>query len=158
MKGATKMYFTDYSCVVDILFNTSLYKSVFSVYSFGKLVFCLSVLFVFFACSEFKVIFKNFCNIWINMIYVVGVRYSVFLFSFITSHFNSLWGQMSYYKKLIAALNKKDASRELLSFRNYIYKEKCGTFTKWEIVKETLSANIYIFWENLVSISFILNL
>ena len=30
---------------------------------------------------------------------------------------------------------------ELLSFKNSIYKEKCGTFTKRKSVKETLSAN-----------------
>ena len=33
----------DYSCVVIILFNMSLYKSAFSTYSFGKLVFQHSV-------------------------------------------------------------------------------------------------------------------
>ena len=39
VKGATKLYFLHYSCVVIILFNTGLQKSVFSIYSFGKLVF-----------------------------------------------------------------------------------------------------------------------
>ena len=33
------------------------------------------------------------------------------------------------------------ASRDLLSFTSFIYKEKCGIFTKWESVKEALSAN-----------------
>ena len=46
VKGATKLYFTHYSCVVIILFNTGLYKSAFSISSFGKLVFCLSAPFV----------------------------------------------------------------------------------------------------------------
>ena len=78
------MCFTHYSCVVIILFNTGLYKSVFSTYSFGKLFFCLSVLFVFSACSEFDVIFMNVCDICIIIIYIVGVRYSVFLSSLIT--------------------------------------------------------------------------
>ena len=55
VKEATKLYFTYYSCVVVILFNTSLYKSVFSTYSFEKLVFCLSTAFAFSACSEFDV-------------------------------------------------------------------------------------------------------
>ena len=31
---------------------------------------------------------------------------------------------------LIIVLNKKYASGELLSFKNFIYKGKCGTFTK----------------------------
>ena len=42
IKVATKLYLAHYSCVVIILFNTGLYKSVFSTYSFGKLVFCFS--------------------------------------------------------------------------------------------------------------------
>ena len=29
-----------------------------------------------------------------------------------------------------------------MGFKNSIYKEKCGTFTKWGRVKETLPANI----------------
>ena len=39
LKEATVLYFTRYSCVVFILFNTGLYKSAFSIDSFGKLVF-----------------------------------------------------------------------------------------------------------------------
>ena len=60
LKGATKFYFTHYPCEVIILFNTGLYKSVFSTYSFGKLVFYLSAYFVFSAaCSEFDVILTS---------------------------------------------------------------------------------------------------
>ena len=44
IKGATKSYFTHYSCVVIILFNTGLCRSAFSTIYFGKLVFRLSVL------------------------------------------------------------------------------------------------------------------
>ena len=51
-KGATNLYFTHYSCVVFILFNTGLCESAFSNNSFGKLVFYRSV--------EFDVIFINF--------------------------------------------------------------------------------------------------
>ena len=40
IKGATKSYFTHYSCVVIVFFNTA----AFSTVSFRKLVFCLSVL------------------------------------------------------------------------------------------------------------------
>ena len=51
LHGATKLHFTDYSCVVFILFNTGLCKSALLTNSFGKLVFHRSVLFVFSACS-----------------------------------------------------------------------------------------------------------
>ena len=60
-KGATKLYFTHYSCVVIILFNTGLCSSAFSTISFWKLVFCLFVLSVFFVwvkCFEPR----HFCN------------------------------------------------------------------------------------------------
>ena len=43
-KETTKSYFTHYSCVVIILFNTGLCRSTFSTISFGKLFFHLSVL------------------------------------------------------------------------------------------------------------------
>ena len=49
-KGATKSYFTHYSFVVFILFNTGLCKSAFSTNSFRKLFFYRSALFVFSAC------------------------------------------------------------------------------------------------------------
>ena len=52
VKGATKLYFTHYSCVIIILFNTDLCRSTFSVISFRKLVFRLSVLSVFFVSSQ----------------------------------------------------------------------------------------------------------
>ena len=50
IKGATKLYFTHYSCVVFILINTGLCKSAFSTDFFGKLVFYRFALFVFSAC------------------------------------------------------------------------------------------------------------
>ena len=42
-KVAPKSYFAYYSCMAIILFNASLYKCAFSMYSLGKLVFCLPV-------------------------------------------------------------------------------------------------------------------
>ena len=39
------------------------------------------------------------------------------------------------------ALNKRRAPRENLSFKNSIFKQKCGTFSKSESAKETLSAS-----------------
>ena len=38
-KGAAKLYFTHYIGAVIVLFNTGLYKSVISAYSFAKLLF-----------------------------------------------------------------------------------------------------------------------
>ena len=52
IKGATKSYFTDYSCMVIILFSTGLCRSTFSAISFEKLVFCFPVLYVFFALNQ----------------------------------------------------------------------------------------------------------
>ena len=46
----------------------------------------------------------------------------MFLFSIL----KAICKNRSHHKNLITALNKKHASRELLSFRNLIYKEKCG--------------------------------
>ena len=43
-KGATKFYFTHYSCVVIVLFNTALCCSAFSTVSFRRLIFRLSAL------------------------------------------------------------------------------------------------------------------
>ena len=51
VKGAIKSYFTYYSYVVIIFFKTGLYMSAFFIYSFGKLNYRLSVIFVFSACS-----------------------------------------------------------------------------------------------------------
>ena len=57
-KGATKLYFTHYSCVVIISFITGLWRSAYSAYStystisFWKVVFCLSVLSVFFVLNQ----------------------------------------------------------------------------------------------------------
>ena len=122
LKGATKLYFTHYSCVVIILFSTRLYQSVFSTYSFGKLVFCLSALFMFSACSEFDVTVLNFYDICIIIIYIVGVRYSVLLFSLITYHLYSLWEQtgiISRHKNLITTLNKNPCLQGAFEFEKF---------------------------------------
>ena len=60
VKGATKLYFMHYSCVVFILSNLDLYKSGFPTYSFENLVSDLSVFFFFcLFCFELAVIFKD---------------------------------------------------------------------------------------------------
>ena len=67
----------------------------------------------------------------------------------VTSQLNNLRGQI-HVKNLITDVNKKYASRELLNFINSIYREKCGTFTKWEALKEKLSAFLLnIFFEKI---------
>ena len=53
IKGATKLYFTLYLCVVIISYSTGLPKSAFSTYYFGKLVFRPSVFYLFSVCCEF---------------------------------------------------------------------------------------------------------
>ena len=63
------------------LLNTGLYKSVFSTYSFGKLVLCLCARFVFSARSEFEVIFINFCNLCIMTNYLQRVVFFTYRFS-----------------------------------------------------------------------------
>ena len=82
-KGATKLYFTHYSCGVIVLFNKGLYSPVFLLF-FWKTSLFVFLRFLFSACSEFDVMFMNFCNICITTIHIVDVRYSVFLFSRIT--------------------------------------------------------------------------
>ena len=119
---------------------------------FWKTRFCLSALFVFSACPEFDVISITFYKICIIIIYIVEIRYSVFLFLLITSHLNNYENrQVNVIKTWLDLF----ASREVLNFKNSIDKEKCGTFTKRESVKETYQQIIY-FWENLRSRSFIL--
>ena len=57
LKGARKSYFMDYMCVVNILLDTDLYKSVFSTYTnFSSFVYCVFCLF----CLDFDVILINF--------------------------------------------------------------------------------------------------
>ena len=103
-KGVTKLYLTHCSCVAIILFNRGLYKSLFSTYPFGKLVFCLFAIFVFSACSEFDLILINFFNVCIIIIYIVGVRYCVFVLPY---HFSirQFVRTDTRHKNLITALN-----------------------------------------------------
>ena len=52
---APKLYFTHYLCVVIILFDTGLCKTVFFIFSFEKAVSLLSVFPVFSACAVFLI-------------------------------------------------------------------------------------------------------
>ena len=87
---------------------------------------------------------QELCNICVIIIYTVEVRCTVFLFWIIIFQLNDLWKQKHVLKTWLQLLIKKNAFRELSSFKNSIYKRKCGTFTKWESVKETLSANHFL--------------
>ena len=72
IKAAQKVYFTHHSCRVIIWFDTGLYKSATSTYSFGKLVFCLSVLCVFcLFCFEFDVTFIDFIAFCVIIFHIV---------------------------------------------------------------------------------------
>ena len=75
-------------------------------------------------------------NICMIIIYIVDVRYSVFLFSLISNkryRVKNIWIQTH----LKLAFNKKHASVEqafdFLKFKNSIDKEKYETFTNWKI-------------------------
>ena len=113
-------YFIPYGFIRVYIFHLFFWKSFF---------FCISALLVFSACSEFDLTLINFCNICIIIIYIVGVRYSVFLFSLITFQLNNLWEQIHVIKTWLQLLTKKHASRVLLGFKNSIHKEKCKIFT-----------------------------
>ena len=82
------MYFTHYSCVVIILFNTGLYKSAFSTDSLGKLVVCISA---FFALCRIRCNLHKIYIICTIVVYTVGVRYSVFLLSLISKKRYASW-------------------------------------------------------------------
>ena len=146
--GVTKLYLTHYSCVAIILLG-GLYKSLFSTYSFGKLVFCLFAIFVFSACSEFDLILINFCNICTIIIYIVGVRYSVFLFSLIIFQLSNLWEQTHAIKTWLQLLIKNHASRESLSFKNSIYSPV------WSL-RHTLHAALQPLWNEGKQTAFLL--
>ena len=88
-----------------------------------------------------------------NHFYILGIRYSVFLFSLITFWLNNLWEHIHAIKTWLQLFTKSHASKELFSFKNSIFEEKCRTFTKWKCKRNAI--NKYFFWENLRSRSFI---
>ena len=91
-------YFIQYGFIQVCTFYLFFWKTSF---------FCLPVLFVFSACFEFDVIFMNFCNICIIIIYILGVRYPVFV---LTYHFSikQFVRTDTGHKNLITAINKKN--------------------------------------------------
>ena len=117
VKGATKLCFMHYSYVVIILFNTV--WSAFSNFLLRKLIalsFCAFC--VYFWCAEFDVIFLNFYNTCIFIVYIVCIRcFCSHLLEANCKNVKKNWLQL---------LIQKHTSRELLSFKNFIYKEKRG--------------------------------
>ena len=78
-KGARKLYFINYSCLVNFLFNADLCKPALATYSFENLVFRLSVFCIFCLFSfELDLIFIDLQNCLIN---VFVTKCSLVLFS-----------------------------------------------------------------------------
>ena len=94
IKGAPKLYFMHYSCVVITLFSTGLRKSALSTYSFEKLLsFCT---FGFFVCSLIWIrchlyrLYNIFVIINISVIIIyIGASWSVILFSLHSNSFKN---------------------------------------------------------------------
>ena len=84
-KGATKLYFMPYLCVVIILFKTDLYKSKFPTYSFESLVFIL-LCSIFFACTVLNSVLSLQIIEKICLINVDITKCSVILFSLYINH------------------------------------------------------------------------
>ena len=72
IKGATESHFAHYSCVVIILLNAGLCRSAFSTISFGRLVFRLSVLTMFFVLN--LMFWINLCYLLCNVILLCNRR------------------------------------------------------------------------------------
>ena len=81
IKGATKLYFMHYSCVVIILFNADLYMSVFPTYSVKNLVFVILCSIYFVSSALNTISFLQTYNICLINVYVT--KCSVILFSHI---------------------------------------------------------------------------
>ena len=64
----------------------------------------------------------------------------MFLFSLVKAIFKN----RLHHKNLITALNKEHASRELLRFRNFIYKKNMGIHKMKECKRNAI--NKYFFW------------
>ena len=75
-KGATKLYFTHYLCVVIIFYNTGLYESGFSPYYFQKLVYHLPMFYVL-------------CLLWVFNSISFPCR--IITFMLIIVHINAIW-------------------------------------------------------------------
>ena len=130
------------SLVWSFFYLIRVYKSrIFYQFFWKTSFFCLSVLFVITACSEFDVLLINFCNISITIIYIIGVTFFCSHLSLII--FKQFVRTDTRHKNLTIPRNKI-CLLGAFSSKNFIYKEKYETFTKSESVKETLSANKFL--------------
>ena len=122
-------------CVIIILFNAGLYKSTFFPEIF--LLFCLSGLP---ALCQIRCNFHKLCNICLIVVYIVGVRYSVFLLS--------IMSKKRYYTINIWVhfLINKHVSMELLRFSilqiPFIKKNVKHSQTVW--VKKAINKQIVL--------------
>ena len=105
IKGAMKLYSSHFSCLVIVLFNTGLWKSLFSTDSFGKLVFYLSELFFVFClfCVEYdgrsiNLLALHNGSLHSNRCQVLPVFFLTYLKQFVKTD--------THHKNLSIALNK----------------------------------------------------
>ena len=106
VKGATKLYFTLYSCVVIVLFNTALCRSAFSTVSFRKLVF-----FVF------------QCFLWMKTLKYASSCYVILICNFVLT----LDRKLTFYKDF---LQTKKQFIKVLQYYVKTYFQRCFEFFK----------------------------
>ena len=120
-KGAMKLYFMYYSCVVIILSSKDLCKFTFSTCSLFWI-----------RCHLKRVPSKDLKT----FDYSFKCSFSFFFFFFLSLYKNNLW---KHKNQLFKTCFQKHVSREIfilvLSFiQSFTYKEKCATVTKAELV------------------------
>ena len=93
LKGAKKLFYALFLCGHYFIQNGFIRVCIFYLFFWRTVFFSFKVFFLFSACSEFNIIFMNFGNICIIIIYIIGVKYPVFLFSLITFQLHNLWKQ-----------------------------------------------------------------
>ena len=137
-------YFFQYRFIQGcIIFSTNLFDKLVVLYFCS---FC-----VYFFCVEFDVIFLNFHNICVIIVFIVGVK------CFCSHLLKAICKKMiTCHENLITTLNKKTYPREFLRFKNFIYKKKSG-YSENEKVCKRNAINKYFFRENLRSGTFILD-
>ena len=105
LKGATKSYFTHYSFVVLILFNTGLSKSAFSTNSFRKLFFL-----------RFLSFLPVMCRIWCNLHKLYNIC-TIFVWSRNLCFCSHLWETVSNIKICVQFLIKNMPLKSFWTFK-----------------------------------------
>ena len=114
-KGATKFYFTHYSRVVITLFNTGLSKSVFSTFSFGKLVFFVFLRFLCFLSVCVLFVFSHFGKTFLQLLLLKVCE--TFLFRENKKACSSLWSVSVFF----AFLEKRRPKKYFLQEVNLVF-------------------------------------